>query len=561
MPIAHNSGSCQQQIQNEEAVKTADKYVCIKQFLPLHTVQKDGTLMYMVMIIKDISQPLKLSLLNKKSAKKHLSHVILVVRDAEKLSLGWMRASFRQFWTIWLLNVVIIYWRNDRLHIYRYNPFTNDFLQSVPLEQGAVATLPQLFSKQIPNMHRKPLRMCIFNDNVRMIYGPHGRIRGTDGLLSGYIAQRLNATRIITRPMSYLNNLSTYACNPEIWHEFDDVAMNIRFLVPSFFNNRIEATVANSRDDLCVIVPKATDKLLFWNIFRSFGDLVWLSIGFSLLLAYIFCRALYTRQPSTLALDLYCCTLAHPMAHVPRRRSMCLFLIFWLFFGMLISSAFRGNLTSMLIYRKPQPDINDLSELASSTYKILIRPRHIFYIKEFLATSQPHLAKIRQLMLPVSEEQFSKAFDSNDRRFAYLEKYHVAAFQVNTRQHMRLGQPQFHLMNNCLVPFHGVYIVPYGSPYLGYFNTLIRGAHEFGFHVYWNNIMNAEFIKSGTKMPHHRQHSSNSDDPVVLKLEHFPAVFFLWAIGIALSLIVFLWELLAHNWAIKKRRSEQSMQT
>lgn len=262
-----------------------------KKSVPLEAVKDDGILMYMVMIIKDISQPLKLSLINKKSAAKHLSHVLLLVRNAENLSLGWMRASFRQFWSIWLLNIVIIFYRDDRLHIYRYNPFTDDFLLPVDLSQNQSPTLQQLFPKNLPNMHRKPLRMCLYMDDVRAIYGRKGKLMGSDGLLASYIAKRLNATRIITRPLFY--NQSTDLCSKEIANEFDDVAMNIRFLAPKTFKNRIEPTIAHNRDDLCVIVPKAKAELLFWNIFRSFGGWVWLAIGISVLLSYLFCQLLF----------------------------------------------------------------------------------------------------------------------------------------------------------------------------------------------------------------------------------------------------------------------------
>ncbi|EDW13862.1 uncharacterized protein LOC6572259 isoform X1 [Drosophila mojavensis] len=547
-----------------EVTKCDTSYISIrKKSVPLEAVKDDGILMYMVMIIKDISQPLKLSLINKKSAAKHLSHVLLLVRNAENLSLGWMRASFRQFWSIWLLNIVIIFYRDDRLHIYRYNPFTDDFLLPVDLSQNQSPTLQQLFPKNLPNMHRKPLRMCLYMDDVRAIYGRKGKLMGSDGLLASYIAKRLNATRIITRPLFY--NQSTDLCSKEIANEFDDVAMNIRFLAPKTFKNRIEPTIAHNRDDLCVIVPKAKAELLFWNIFRSFGGWVWLAIGISVLLSYLFCQLLFFSTSSLPrhgrykrrfgqggALDLFSSTLAQPLAHVPRNSCVSMFLIFWLYFGMLISTAFRGNLTSIMVYRKSMPDINDLSELAASSYKILIRSRHMKHIRQFLSNGREHEARIRELMQEVPDTELVKHFNHNDQSYAYLEKYHIASFQVNARQHMHLGRPLFHLMDSCLVPFHGVYTVPYGSPYLGFINQLIRGAHEFGFERYWDRIMSTAFIKSGTKVQNNRRHNS-SDDPVVLKLEHFHAVFFLWAVGLALAVLIHLWELLQHNWAKAKR--------
>ncbi|XP_062122829.1 uncharacterized protein LOC133836379 isoform X1 [Drosophila sulfurigaster albostrigata] len=531
-----------------EVTKCDISYISLcKNFRPLEAVKDDGILMYMVMIIKDISQPLKLSLINKKSAAKHLSHVILLVRDSTKLSLGWMRASFRQFWTIWLLNIVIIFWRNDRLHVYRYNPFTNDFLLQLPLKRGELPTMGQLFPTAIPNMHRKPLRMCLYMDEVRAVYGPNGQVMGTDGLLSDYIAERLNATRIITRPITYsMHNQTADLCAVEIANEFDDIAMNIRFLAPGTFQKSAEWTVAHSRDDLCVIVPKAKSEPIFWNIFRSFGALVWLSILISMILANVCCYALNQERDRWLPLQLFCCILSQPVWHTPRNISLRVFLVFWLYFAMLICNAFKCNLTSMLVYRKPLPDINDLGSLAASPYKILVRPVHMKHIKQFLNNGHQYEAQIWKLMVVVPDRFLLNNLNRNVRSFAYLEKYHIAKFQVNARQHMHTGRPVFHLMNSCLVPYHAVYTVPYGSPYLGFFNKLLRSAYEFGFERYWDRIMNSAFIKSGTKV-HRSRRSNNGDDPVVLKLEHYHAVFFLWAIGALLSFLGFLWELLARN--------------
>ncbi|EDW80987.2 uncharacterized protein Dwil_GK11816 [Drosophila willistoni] len=501
--------------------------------------------MYMVMTITNISQPLELSLIRKKSAAKHLSHVFLLVRDAHSVTQAWMRASFRQFWKIWLLNIVIVFWREKRLHIYRYNPFTDNYLIAVDqAEPGHIPTLFELFPKTIPNMQRKPFRMCIYADDVRAFYGSRGEIYGTDGLMAYYLAERLNATMMVTRPQFYRNhNLTSDICFMEVAREFDDVAMNIRFYAPDTFDRQAEATIAHNRDDLCVIVPKAQGAPKFWNIFRSFQLWAWLFILGSVFLAYIFCQIVYRHHnaPLEVGMQLYACTLSLPLSHVPNNYSLRLFLICWLIFGMLICTAFKGNLTSMLVFQPFLPDINRIIDLASSNYRIMVRPRHTKHINHFLTLGHEQEGRIRKLMLEVPEKVLFDHFDENDVSYAYLEKYHIARFQVHARKHTHLGRPYFHLMNSCLVPFHAVYIVPYGSPYLGFLNKLIRSSHEFGFERYWDRIMNAAFIKWGAKVVSRQRHNSN-DDPVVLKLEHYQAVFFLWVIGILLASFVFLWE-------------------
>ncbi|XP_033167623.1 uncharacterized protein LOC117145891 [Drosophila mauritiana] len=538
-----------------QILKEVTKCDISNQNTPLEAVKDDGILMYMVMIITNISQPLELSLIRKKSAAKHRSHVFLLVRDADTVSDAWMRASFRQFWKIWLLNIVILYWRDGRLNAYRYNPFMDNYLIPVDSKPNEVPTLEQLFPKTIPNMQRKPLRMCIYRDDVRAIFWRQGIILGTDGLLAAYVAERLNATMMITRPHSYNNhNLSSDICFLEVAKEYVDVAMNIRFLVPDTFRKQAESTVSHTRDDLCVIVPKAKTAPTFWNIFRSFGALVWALILVSVLVANVFCYILKS-EVGRVPMQLFAGALTMPMTQIPLNHSIRLFLIFWLYFGLLICSAFKGNLTSMMVFQPYLPDINQLGALARSHYHIIIRPRHVKHIQHFLTLGHKHESRIREQMLEVSDTQMYEMMRNNDIRFAYLEKYHIARFQVNSRVHMHLGRPLFHLMNSCLVPFHAVYIVPYGSPYLGFLDWLIRSSHEFGFERYWDRIMNSAFIKSGVKVVNRRRGSGN-DEPVVLKLQHFHAVFALWLVGIGMACIVLAWEHLTHNYnlAVTKRR-------
>lgn len=374
--------------------------------------------MYMVMITTNISQPLELSLIRKKSAAKHRSHVFLLVRDADTVSDAWMRASFRQFWKIWLLNIVILYWRDGRLNAYRYNPFMDNYLIPVDNKPNEVPTLEQLFPKTIPNMQRKPLRMCIYKDDVRAIFWRQGTILGTDGLLAAYVAERLNATMMITRPHSYNNhNLSSDICFLEVAKEYVDVAMNIRFLVPDTFRKQAESTVSHTRDDLCVIVPKAKTAPTFWNIFRSFGSLVWALILVSVLVANVFCYILKS-EVGRVPMQLFAGALTMPMTQIPPNHSIRLFLIFWLYFGLLICSAFKGNLTSMMVFQPYLPDINQLGALARSHYHIIIRPRHVKHIQHFLTLGHKHESRIREQMLEVSDTQMYEMMRNNDIRYA-----------------------------------------------------------------------------------------------------------------------------------------------
>ncbi|XP_036322384.1 uncharacterized protein LOC118736394 [Rhagoletis pomonella] len=527
---------------------------------PLELINNDGILLYLVMIFHDASQRIDPSIIQKYSAAKHLSHVMMLIVNSETVTEAWLRHTFAIFWHIWFLNVVIMFQRNNELHVYRYNPFTDEFLIKLELSSGMLPRKDDLFPPKLPDMGGKPLSVCLYQDEVRAIFEDDDddqKVIGSDGFMSAFIAERLNATRVIHRVSRFGNfMLRADICFKEITHELDDVAFNTRFLAAPTFARQVEYTIVHSRDDLCVLVPKARIATIFWNLFRSFTIPVWLTILLSIPLAYIFCNLVHLRlhKCDFDLLQLYATTLSMPLTRIPARTPLRIFLFCWLFYGMLICNAFKGNLTSSLVFRTYQPDLNTIKDLAESPYDMLTYSRHSKHLERFLNISDPYEATIKRKSIVAPDEQIVAKVRENNLSYAYLQKFHFATFHANARMHSHRGRPLYHVMSTCLVPFHAVYIVPYGSPYLGFINRLIRSSIEFGYAVHWESIMNAAFIESGKK---NIRNPMNDDDPVVLKLFHFQAAFFLLFLGLKLAFLTFLWEIFKHRspgYDLKKAR-------
>lgn len=513
---------------------------------PLELIKNDGILLYLVMIFHDASQRIDLGILRKKSSAKHLSHVIMLVINSETVTESWLRRTFTIFWEIWFLNIVIMFKRGRLLQIYRYNPFADQFLINIQLDNQRFPTIDDLFPTNLPNMGGRPLRVCMYHDVVRAIFKDDNddqTLIGSDALMSHFVAERLNATRIIHRVSRFGNfTLKADICFEEVTQELDDVAFNIRFLAAPSFSQQAEYTIVHSRDSLCALVPKAKVATTFWNLFRSFTIPVWLTILLSVPIAYIFCNLVHLRLSKSEfdLLQLYATTLTMPLTRIPTRTSLRIFLFFWLFYGMLICNTFKGNLTSSLVFRTYLEDVNTLKDLADSPYDLLTYIRYMKHLDRFLNVSDPYEAIIKRKIVVVPDKELLTGIQKNNLSYAYVQKYHFAAFYANARIHSFRGRPIFHVMSACLVPFHAVYIVPYGSPYLGFINRLIRSSQEFGYNIHWESLMNAAFIESGKKRI---RNVGNDDDPVVLKLGHFQAAFGILFVGLTIASIAFLWEI------------------
>ncbi|XP_020713721.1 uncharacterized protein LOC110117915 [Ceratitis capitata] len=512
---------------------------------PLELIKNDGILMYLVMIFKDAQQRVDLAILRKNSTAKHLSHVIMLIKNSDTVTDAWLRRTFMIFWRIWFLNIVIMFQRDHQLHVYRYNPFADEFLIRVQLDNQTLPGMAELFPTKLPDMGGKPLRVCMYHDVVRAIFEDDKndqQVTGSDGLLSSFVAERLNATRVIHRVSRFGNfTLRADICFKEITQGIDDVAFNIRFLSAPSFSQHAEYTFVHGLDSLYALVPKAKMATTFWNLFRSFRVPVWFSILLSIPLAYIFCNLIHQHLNKTgfSLLQLFACTLTMPLTRIPTGTPLRIFIFFWLFYGMLICNAFKGNLTSSLVFRTYLNDVNTLKELAESPYDLLTFARHTKHLDRFLDVSDPYEAIIKRKIVVVPDEELLTGIKENNLSYAYVQKYHYATYYANARIHSLRGRPLYHVMSTVLVPFHAVYIVPYGSPYLGFINRLIRSSHEYGYNAHWESIMNAAFIDSGKKTI---RDVMNDDDPIVLKLFHFQAAFGIWFVGLTVAFVTLIWE-------------------
>ncbi|XP_065372073.1 uncharacterized protein Ir85a [Calliphora vicina] len=513
--------------------------------------------MYLIMVLRDISQSVKLNFIRRRSASKHLTFIILMIEDPLSVTEKWLYSVFENFWNMRILNVAVIYYHAEKLNIYRYDPFLHRlFPQTATDHRHHNLTIRDIFPRTLLNMRGKPLRMCMYEDGIRSMYDKRGVLMGSDGLMSSYLAERLNATRIINWVKPYGNaSISRDICFREIVEEIDDVALNIRFLSLESFYKRAEYTVVHSRDDLCVMVPKAKIASSFWNLFRSFNMGVWFLILTTLIFACGFCLFNYRKicSNSMVILQLYACIMAMPFLKLYRPTSLRIFFCVWLVFGMLISAAFKGNLTGNLVDRQYLPDVNTIKDLAESPYPVALVPRHLKHMHRYIDSKNMYGVLLKDKLVEVPDLQFHYLIKTNNLSYAYLLKYHVSVFRVNSRKHSKKGRPLFHVMKQCIVPFHAVYIVPYGSPYLGFINTLMRKALEFGLINYWDRLMNAAFRSSRRSIARNRR--NDDDEPVVLKLYHYQAVFCFLFVGLAMSTACFLFEVLSTQEFRQKFRS------
>ncbi|XP_024941736.1 uncharacterized protein LOC112494502 [Cephus cinctus] len=168
--------------------------------------------------------------------------------------------------------------------------------------------------------------------------------------------------------------------------------------------------------------------------------------------------------------------------------------------------------------------------------------RHIKYIS--LEDEEDLSAGLYRKYNPRSMYEVAKKLKMNDNSEAYAISRDDAKRLQQKREHRSpTGVPYFHQMNINVLPTLESFAVNYGSPYLERVNQLILQIKSAGLEVHWNSI---SFVEESRK-------HLKGQNAVQLSMEHSAIVFSFLIIGLTMSTLVFLGEIVYFN--SKSKRS------
>lgn len=508
---------------------------------------------FLVNIIRSTND-LNLSYIRKNSGDKHTSHFIILI-ESNDVHEAWLKGVFQNFWKYKLLKVIVVFWREE-LNIITYTPFGDDFLIKIPRN---TMEYNDIFWDKTRDLNGHSFRVSLFPEQTRAIFNENGKFSGTDGYLTDVMIEKLNATLVLLPPTDgndigeFLSNGSSTGSLNQIITQFVEVSFNTRFLRLAQFQGKVQITFTNGRDDICILVAKAGYASNFNNIFRAFSLPVWIFTLISLLCASLSFSGIYrigTKDPTieNIFFNFYSWHFAQPINKLPERWSSRLLIAFWIIYCLLINSSYEGNLTSNLVLRPTLPEINTIRQLEQSSYEIITFGRYVDLLQNFLNQTGTY-KKLKKRIRGVTPDILDKHIERNDIKYAYANKYHINQFISKSKNHTVNGIPVFNHMVECPVPYLVAYAVYYGSPYLYRINTILRRTQESGFISYWDQ--KAEQTKGGAK--------GGDGGPVALTVDHVLSTYYILALGLSISVICFIIELLkskikSTNWFNKVNR-------
>lgn len=380
---------------------------------------------------------------------------------------------------------------------------------------------------------------------------------------------RLNATIRIIPPTdghtfgSKLDNGTVTGMWGDIFYERADFCLNTHFVSLHIHKGLIEYSITLERQDSRLLVPKAGEEPVIYNLFNTLSTATWIAlimmfvpvIG-SFILLQNFQKFLQRKSNIPYHLRkhysfkdavvmIFQSFFGESLLEIPCLIHNKIFLTGWLVYSFLLTSSFSGKLISSLIFPKMEKDLDTLDDFFSKTNYTVIGPKPILTLyKSALSAEQGILIEKRYQIkeIPDLYQWFIKIENELNKEgpvFAFGLRPYLAKFSINYFYNRENERSYFHFMKEPLTPILSAYIFRPGSPYIEKFNELLLRMYVSGFVEYWEN----KYLYEGRI----RGYISGSDDErnqheknKVLAFEHFESILTIWSIGMIISILVFV---------------------
>lgn len=490
--------------------------------------------------------------------KNYVNYVILLEEKLVKSVDSELEKIFSEIWNKHVLNVIIIYW-NQTLSAVTFSPFPK--LQLNFIEKNELTKIDVLFPDESRNLRGYPFKVTAFYDVTRAVFNRNNAsdikaLNGVDGLLLHLIIEKLNATLNMSEPDDamqigeLLPNRTATGCLADLMSGDFDMGLNMRFYRLEQFEGEVEATHSIGRDDICFLVPRKGKTIDIVNIFRPFQYFTWIAISVFLFGFVLIYRVLTIGTENVQSFEFHFFqffgyTLQQTIPFLPESRRQRILIAFWTISALFLALMYQGKLSGPLIIPKDQPNINNIEELAYSDLKIIAFPRYNaqiiqFFNSKYNGTFQPLFIKLVNSSIGEFYEQIAK-FDPS---YGFAHKNHINSYL--RRIYTLESSAFFHQVEQCPIPYLGVYGIRYGTPYEGRINFIIRQAQESGLITRWERGFNSINVQNTQAILNSGQQS------IPFSLVHLQTAFYIYFMGCVIALSAFCLEILYKYFTTQK---------
>lgn len=270
---------------------------------------------------------------------------------------------------------------------------------------------------------------------------------------------------------------------------------------------------------------------------RPFQSTLWLAVlgtvSYGMLALYI----IYKPNGTELSMEFLCSWcyvlfLAQPYFRISNWKQ---FVVHWLMLlcGFVLTNLYLTMLSSMLTSGLFEPQLNTMQDLIHSPYPLLGDE----FIADYYKDLDVMPAEIHNRMIIVHYETLDKARTGLNTSFMYVA-YDDRLEAILYQQHL-LKVPLFKLITKSFKEGIMSISIADGLPYLNLLNTYLRRIFDCGILQKMKSDAWMDTIESGI----YKLFRSESLEQKPYDLEFYFYAFALWAFGLVLAVLSFLWEL------------------
>nr|XP_014091762.2 uncharacterized protein LOC106618500 [Bactrocera oleae] len=461
--------------------------------------------------------------------ERHYTNVLFVYENTQAVSN--LNTLFQFCWRNGFVKVLVLV---NRL-LYTYQPFPR-------IKVVALSKLSEYYDKShLQNFQGYPLRSSI-NNNAPRVY--HYTDANGNLASGGYLywlillfIEHYNGTFKEVRMPTYQVNLTN-----TIWafeHKEIDIMADLLFMYPNYSHS---AVIYNYRTFL--MAPYAEPLPLYMYMLKPMKSLIWLLILLALFYAILAQMLFSWLRGRHLNFGLVFLRTLSSLLYLPsyyysrctRAQIFCVILLLACSFP--LTSLYQTSMTSMIISRLYEPQVNSIADIARTRFVIPMTRMDIAYMSRL--SDIPQI--IYDRLIEVSGTEIYQLLRDLNSSYILTFLEDKAAFFMYQQKFMRI--PRFKLVDEELTQVPLFISLPHGSPFLQVFNHFLGRIFDSG-------IFQKMFVDSaeeGIISNEIRFFRTVSFDFQPLKVEHFSLIFVVWAFGMLCALICFLVELKMVKW-------------
>ncbi|XP_053655872.1 ionotropic receptor 93a-like [Cherax quadricarinatus] len=489
------------------------------------------------------------------------------------LSLTQLHTLISSYWTFTMMNTVFLNVEsrlNLRVSMYTRLPYTSEGAKVVNfalwtikrglLFKDILAFFPSKFSNFYgATVNVTALPFAPFWDAVE---GPGDTIlyTGSDYFLLMAIAEALNFT--------------VYVVPTSSWAEVTErVEERVAFMATVYHNmlperlQRYDYSWVYEYGSLDFSMAQPGIKPQWQSLYYPLTDTVWLAIILALLLApFVLILIIRVSEQRKDVARTDTVVVVHHLTgmllgqNLPRRLpktcSSRVLVAVWLIFGLIITTAYRGNLTAFLSLPKYPPRAETLQQLVTTAERITMPPYGAEFRNFFLKSGSQVFQRLAELIhiVPSVEIGLQEAID---RKQAHLENRRYQQLRIAELFTRADGSSKLYIGRESVLPGQAAWPIPHDAPYRPMLDRCLMAVIEAGLYEKWSkDLLTEAQVESRRKkrnllqqqqqeQKQERKEDFDSNSNIgSLTIEHLQGAFMLLLLGLLLSGLIFILEIL-----------------